>query len=567
MLAVSVEAFSGLTRAPRQHFILYSAKASWSVGDNWSSLSNENPVNSAPNSEDIFDEDLARQAAARMEIAPQGPPPSPDDQLISEAVDEVHNHGLFHSPDDDNTPLYDTGFESYTQSVSFEDEMGQQISMLVNCNQRPEDLLVSQGRALAPLSEDEKNDVSQLVTKTKKGEYEMTDFFKQAVSTMFHAHAKVQETKEDGKRIVFLDASGVAEWMTQCLGDSETYGKITQHDRRVLTTMSTYAPYGTGRLELQEFERLYLTAISAFLDGGTIKAGRDKKMELPTVESVWRDVRNHGILSPVEQERERLANEIRNEFGAANDEETRAKGKYIDMLMDECEIVEWMEGSKVSSFVSDPEGTNEAGTKSKSSFEMVELATDEKTPLRMKDGEFVFIDEESCIGCAMCATASPSSFLMLESGRARTFKQRREKDVATAIDVCPVNCMHKVGFEELKEMETARDNGDGRSDHRHMGHRNGHTPLSVAGIDSDANHKSSWYHYLKNKCYSKYCSVYHALFVFLVLSAKINTCVVIILSQLPRPVRNVDATTARTFAILVTIHTLKKNKRLPLELA
>jgi ferredoxin len=133
---------------------------------------------------------------------------------------------------------------------------------------------------------------------------------------------------------------------------------------------------------------------------------------------------------------------------------------------------------------------------------MVELATDEKTPLRMKDGEFVFIDEESCIGCAMCATASPSSFLMLESGRARTFKQRREKDVATAIDVCPVNCMHKVGFEELKEMETARDNGDGRSDHRHMGHRNGHTPLSVAGIDSDANHKSSWYHYLKNKCYT-----------------------------------------------------------------
>ena len=505
ILVASVEAFSGLAsaRAPRHHhLILYAGKSAWSVGDNWSSLSNENPVNSAPNSEDIFDEDLARQAAARMEIAPHGPAPSLDDQFISQAVDEVHNHGLFHSPDEDATPLYDTGFETYTQSVSFLDDMGTQISMLVNCNKRPEDLLVSQGRALPPQSEEERNNVTQLVTSTNQGEYKMTDFFQQAVSTMFHAHAKVQEPKDNGdERVEFLDASSVAEWMTQCLGDSETYGKITQHDRRVLATMSSYAPYGTGRLELQDFERLYLTAISAFLHGGTIQAGRDKKMELPTVESIWRDVRNHGILSPVEQERERLANEIRNEFGAASDEETRAKGKHIDTLMDECEILEWTEGSKVSSFVSDPDGTNEPGTKSKSSFEMVQLATDNKTPLRMKDGEFVFIDEESCIGCAMCTTACPSSFLMLESGRARTFKQRREKDVATAIDVCPVNCMHKVGFEELKEMETARDNGDGRSDHRHMGH--GHTPLSVAGIDSDANHKSSWYHYLKNKCYSK----------------------------------------------------------------
>lgn len=473
---------------------------SWSIGDNWASLSDENSV---PDSEDIFDEDLARQAAARMEYSPKdAAKPTKEEQWINEAVDEVHNHGLFYSSPDEPS-LYDTSFESYTQSISFEDEMGQQISMLVNCNERPESMLVREGRALAPLSDEEKNDVAQLVTKTANDEYEMTDFFREAVSKMFHEHARSEEDG-DGESHAFLDAAGVAAWMTKCL-DAEKQGKITQHDRQVLMTMSTYASYGTGRLELEDFERLYLSAVMAFFDGNTIKAGRDKKMELPTVESIWHDIRNHGILAPVEVERQRLADDIRAEFGAASNEETKANGKHIDTLMDECEIVEWIEDSKASSFVSDSEGNSEPGRKrKKSSYEMVELASDGKTPLRMKDGEFIFIDEESCIGCAMCATTCPSSFLMLESGRARTFSQRRTSDVSTAISVCPVSCMHKVGFEELKEMETARDNGDGRTDHRHLGHRRGHTPLSVAGIDSDANHRSSWYHYLKHKCYSEW---------------------------------------------------------------
>ena len=61
--------------------------------------------------------------------------------------------------------------------------------------------------------------------------------------------------------------------------------------------------------------------------------------------------------------------------------------------------------------------------------------------------------------------------------------------------------MHMVSFDELKELEDARDGGDGRTDHRHFGGRKTHTPLNVAGIDSDANHKSSWYHYLKWKCH------------------------------------------------------------------
>jgi hypothetical protein len=96
---------------------------------------------------------------------------------------------------------------------------------------------------------------------------------------------------------------------------------------------------------------------------------------------------------------------------------------------------------------------------------------------------------------------------MLEDGRARTFQQRKGPDVKQGVATCPVNCMHFVSYDELKELEIVRDKGDGRDDHQHMGHRRGHTPLHVAGMDSDNNHRSSWYHYIKNKCCCKFpCS-------------------------------------------------------------
>ena len=70
---------------------------------------------------------------------------------------------------------------------------------------------------------------------------------------------------------------------------------------------------------------------------------------------------------------------------------------------------------------------------------------------------------------------------------------------------CPVHCMHMISFDELKELELARDDGDGRTDHRHFGSGKSHKPLHVSRRDSDANHKSSWYHYLKGKCAGSSC--------------------------------------------------------------
>lgn len=87
---------------------------------------------------------------------------------------------------------------------------------------------------------------------------------------------------------------------------------------------------------------------------------------------------------------------------------------------------------------------------------------------------------------------------MLDSGRAQTFQQSNSPDVAIAVSTCPVGCMHNVAFHELKEMETGRDVGDGHKHHRHMS--KGHTPVHIARRSSDNNHKSSWYHHLKQKC-------------------------------------------------------------------
>lgn len=90
------------------------------------------------------------------------------------------------------------------------------------------------------------------------------------------------------------------------------------------------------------------------------------------------------------------------------------------------------------------------------------------------------------------------------SGRARTFYQRKSPDVTSAVNSCPVSCMHYVSFDELQELETARDHGVA-DDHRHFGHTSTRgyiapTPLHVARSSSDSNHKSSFYHHFRNKC-------------------------------------------------------------------
>ena len=89
---------------------------------------------------------------------------------------------------------------------------------------------------------------------------------------------------------------------------------------------------------------------------------------------------------------------------------------------------------------------------------------------------------------------------MLENGRARCFEQSNMAEVVTAVSACPVTCIHPISFDELKELENARDCQDDTSSTSYKTK----IPLHIARRESDSNRKSSWYHSLKHKCYSKF---------------------------------------------------------------
>ncbi len=78
----------------------------------------------------------------------------------------------------------------------------------------------------------------------------------------------------------------------------------------------------------------------------------------------------------------------------------------------------------------------------------------------LKQARFVYVDEYTCIGCTNCAMVAPNTFYMDdEYGRARVFQQwkDRPRTIQTAIETCPVDCIHYIPFDELERLEEERD--------------------------------------------------------------------------------------------------------------
>lgn len=542
----------------------------WSVADDWEALSAENPLNSAPDSATLFNQDIAHNAATSILADNHGEDiqvTTPEDIWLNEVIEDFLQNPLT------TTPIYDTQVvdEQQPQPSSsnerkspdeaqrdFEERMGEEIAMLVRCNESPEDMLVDTGRAMEELTVAQKHNVAQLLVwtdgqKATKGQWEASPFFREAVAKMFHMHASQEDSSssssssKDGdsdtaaKVESTMDAKAASRWMTQSVGSElQSYTqrqskgrgykqvvtretkiiKIGPHDSSVLKTISKYSTYGTGRIKLEGFQQLYMDALvqsdsgRSLLSPPTSSDDNDVESSLEilqlqngeNIRQIWRDLKNHGIVGPTEQEwkREQVKLEAELEKKRASIQHTHALSTSSAgdvTFVDECEILDFTYDAPPTS-EQIAEGFDSKNDKyiRKSSHEQVQLAKDGKTPLYIDEGKFVFIDEESCIGCMQCVNAAPSSFLMLEEGRARTFHQRQGPDVKDGVKACPVSCMHFVSYDELKELETVRDKGDGRDDHKHMGHRRGHTPLYVAGMDSDNNHRSSWYHHIKNKC-------------------------------------------------------------------
>lgn len=405
-------------------------KDSWGTGDDWSKLSREE--NRPP--EVYMDQDFAQIAAYKMQdLSWIQEEYSPEESWMKDALDSVLN-------DEDSETDDIVVDHTEVDPQDFLDDMGREIALLVRCNQSPEEMLIAAGKALPPLSKEDKNEVLQLL-EWKDNKFQPTPFLKTSVRKLFNEHATMIESKK------IMNRKSVAAWMVKSLA-GEPCGP---HDPRVSHVVSQFGDYGAGYLNQKNLMNLYMSTLV-----GSSKTPEQLRFRIKERDLVFRDLRNHGVLSPVEVERERLLQEIRKKYDSY-------QSTSDETLMDECEV----EYDEISSWKEDDDGAwKRTG---KSSHQLIQLASDNSTPLHLKDGDYIFIDEDSCIGCMQCVNAAPTSFAMMSDGRARTVRQRKAPDVDAAVSACPVTCMHRVGFDRLKRLEKVREYGDGRTDHRHFG--------------------------------------------------------------------------------------------------
>lgn len=222
---------------------------------------------------------------------------------------------------------------------------------------------------------------------------------------------------------------------------------IGPYDRDVSAVLSRYShKFGSGRLTLSEFGDLYLEAAWAgYINDITHKRislnddvdntddvnetqrryrfpspnvgilFQDRKntegmiLKQASLSIVWRDLEAHGIFSPAEEERVRTLLEMERLHPSwTTDDSNRNNNNLHPSLMDECMLFDEYEERLSRRNSEDNDDTDilwdflkrKDGGREKSSHELVEMTTDGKTPKRIRDGQFVFIDEETCIGCA-----------------------------------------------------------------------------------------------------------------------------------------------------------------------
>ena len=249
-----------------------SSKPTWDAGDDWSALSSaanaattpyyefESSFNAIRDAERILSEQdgMTRNRfdewVPSVEDAPAYDDNSPDE--VDAAVDTILNHLDY----DADTVLYDT--KSSESSIDANDanmDQDDEMVYMIRCNQTPEQFLVSQGKILPELTEDDKYSVEFLLESVQSVlQPVMTPFFEAAVYKIFNQYSA---KSGEGERL--MDRSALASWMTTCLSyDPSSDGisvKIGSYDSNISMFLSRYCRNnGLGQLSLDEFSLLYL---------------------------------------------------------------------------------------------------------------------------------------------------------------------------------------------------------------------------------------------------------------------------------------------------------------------
>lgn len=371
--------------------------SSWSVTDDWNDLSTENPKNGIQ-SEDVFNQVLGDEAARAFESSFEGNLEEEaslfQDPWLRETFDRIFQDDVTVAAGNDNNEdvigvagapvanIADDG--AMLDEHQFLEDMGEEISLLVRCNEDPTQLLIQSGKALPPLTRSERDDLGQLIDPNT---WEPTVFLTEAVAGMFHRYATkapkaaffASGKEQDPATMMIMDRNGVAEWFAVCSGKP-----VGPHDPRVQSILSKFGDYGRGALTQPNLLDLYVKAIVGDLDRAITPWSTLQKLRGDGIAQVWRDVRRHGILGPVELERQvqalQLEDDLQKAVPAAGGSALSKVQSNAGMLLDECEIVDDQHIATKS--------PRKRSSGPKSSHQLVELADDGKTPLWMQDGDF-----------------------------------------------------------------------------------------------------------------------------------------------------------------------------------
>jgi hypothetical protein len=333
--------------------------------------------------------DQATLAALRMQnfgmSSSSSTPLTAEDQWLQKSIEQILSDEPVYLHDGSTSQNID----ALENAKQWSDDMGNEIAVLVRCNEQAASNWLSPDTGIPRRSSGSiHDDVQQLVTyeldhhhpsnvNNHIGYWKATTFLQQAVRHIFQTHAQVVGMDDtlvsNGNK---WDANAAASWMTQSLQGTAD-GMIGPHDKRVTETLATYGR--DGYMFEADLLRLYITA-STGSPGNTNKdmpqwttTAQLERFCGPEIEAVWRDIRNHGIVTPSELESRINLASIQKQSSASFDDPTAT-------LLDECEILDDYDGnlSVESSTMSDRQG--------RSSHERLDLYRN--VPIWMRDGDF-----------------------------------------------------------------------------------------------------------------------------------------------------------------------------------